>query len=125
MDGDDKRAARRVPVVLRIKLHYKKVDTFISKFATNISSGGMFITSRKPKPVGTEIRFELRLADESPLIGGTGVVRWIRDFDPDNPKRPHGMGIEFRDLGADSREMIDKLIEHKRSMGVEDTQTIP
>ena len=67
MEGDDKRAARRVPVVLRIKLHYKQVDTFISKFATNISSGGMFISSRKPKPVGTDIRFQGHVAGSSQL----------------------------------------------------------
>src|SRR5690606_19736615 len=98
MTAEDKRAASRVPVVLRIKLRYADVDTFISKFAINVGRGGMFISSRTPKPAGTRLKFELRLADDSAVIVGIGEVRWIREFDPEHPRRPHGMGIRFEKL---------------------------
>jgi hypothetical protein len=49
MSGDDKRrSGLRLPVALRIKLRYAQVDEFITKFATNLSRGGMFLASRNP-----------------------------------------------------------------------------
>src|SRR5688572_19699637 len=122
MSEPDKRAAGRVPVVLRIKLQHPDVDTFVEKFATNISYGGMFIASRTPKPIGTAIRFELRLANESPVIAGLGVVRWMREFDPKFPRRPHGMGIQFTRLDPTSRELLDRIVEHRRKLGLPEDQ---
>ena len=75
MTAEDKRTEQRVPVVLRIKLRYTNVDTFISKFAVNISRGGMFISSRAPKPTGTVVKFELR-----------EVVEFQEEYDPASDK---------------------------------------
>src|SRR5262245_38878282 len=98
MTDHEKRASERVPVALRIRLRYQAVDQFISKFAVNISRGGMFLSSRNPKPTGTELYFEIRLADDSPLITGSGEVRWTREYDRAQPDEPHGMGIQFLEL---------------------------
>ena len=81
MSVDEKRVARRAPVVLRIKLRYDSVDNFVQKFATNLSPGGMFISTRTPKPPGTAIKFELRLADDSQVIAGSGNVFIDLGFD--------------------------------------------
>ena len=97
-------------MVLRIKLRYQDVDTFIDKFAINLSRGGMFIASRSPKAIGTEIRFELKLADTSTVISGVGVVRWTRDFDPEKPRSAHGMGIEFVELSENSKSIIAGVV---------------
>lgn len=125
MGSSEQRTERRAPVVLRIKLRYQSVDNFIEKFATNISRGGMFISSRKPKPPGSEVRFELRLADDSAIIAGKGIVRWIRDFDPENPRRMHGMGIEFTEVDERSSELLDRIVAHKRHLGLPDDDDIP
>jgi uncharacterized protein (TIGR02266 family) len=117
MTANDKRANRRVPVALRIRLRYQQVDQFISKFAVNISRGGMFLASRNPKPIGTELQFEMRLVDNSPLIAGVGEVRWISEYDKDRPAAPHGMGIRFLDLNPESRVLIERIVEHRRSLG--------
>ena len=125
MTANDKRAERRVPVALRIRLRYSDVDQFISKFAINISRGGMFLSSRNPKPIGTHIQFEMRLADDSPVIEGTGEVRWIREYDRHQPHQPHGMGIRFFELKPDSLVVLERIIEHRRSVGEPDTDSIP
>lgn len=125
MTANDKRASRRVPVALRIRLRYREVDQFISKFAVNISRGGMFLSSRNPKPVGTELAFEMRLADDSPVIEGKGVVRWISEYDREAPNDPHGMGIEFGELSDRSVALLDRIIEHRRSLGHDDEDEIP
>jgi uncharacterized protein (TIGR02266 family) len=125
MTDEDKRATQRVPVALRIRLRYQAVDQFISKFAINISRGGMFLSSRNPKPPGTELYFEIRLADESPVIEGTGEVRWIREYDRRQPGEPHGMGIKFLELSEDSWPVLDRIIEHRRHIGEHDDHSIP
>ena len=117
MNDEDKRANRRVPVALRIRLRYQQVDQFISKFAVNVSRGGMFLSSRNPKPIGTRLQFEMRLADDSPVIEGSGEVRWIREYDRDRPNEPYGMGIQFTQLSPESRVLIERIIEHRRSLG--------
>jgi uncharacterized protein (TIGR02266 family) len=125
MTVHDKRATERVPVALRIRLRYQAVDQFISKFAINISRGGMFLSSRNPKPPGTEIYFEIRLADESPIIEGTGQVRWIREYDRNRPGEPHGMGIQFTELSDASGPLLDRIIDHRRTIGEDDDHSIP
>jgi uncharacterized protein (TIGR02266 family) len=125
MTADDKRAERRVPVALRIRLRYSDVDQFISKFAINISRGGMFLSSRNPKPIGTHLQFEMRLADDSPVIEGSGEVRWIREYDRHQPSQPHGMGIRFIELKPESLGVLERIIEHRRSVGEQDDDSIP
>jgi uncharacterized protein (TIGR02266 family) len=125
MADNDKRAERRVPVALRIRLRYSDVDQFISKFAINISRGGMFLSSRNPKAIGTHLQFEMRLADDSPVIEGTGEVRWIREYDRHQPHQPHGMGIRFFELKPDSLVVLERIIEHRRAVGEPDTDSIP
>jgi uncharacterized protein (TIGR02266 family) len=125
MTANDKRAERRVPVALRIRLRYSDVDQFISKFAINISRGGMFLSSRNPKAIGTHLQFEMRLADDSPVIEGSGEVRWIREYDRQHPNQPHGMGIKFFELKPESQAVLERIIEHRRSVGEPDTDSIP
>ena len=120
MAGQDKRDSQRVPVALRIKLRFRKVDTFVSKFATNISTHGMFISSRQPKEKGTQLRFELRLADDRAVIAGRGVVTWVREFKEESPKEPHGMGIEFIGLSKDSRDLISRMVALRIDQGLGD-----
>ena len=125
MNDHEKRAEVRVPVALRIRLRYQAVDQFISKFAVNLSRGGMFLSSRNPKPPGTELYFEIRLADESPVIEGTGVVRWIREYNRNRPDEPHGMGIQFAELSEESWQVLERVIEHRRTIGEGDEHAIP
>src|SRR5688572_23925847 len=100
MPPPDKRAPETGgPAQMRIRLKYADVQTFVEKFAPNVSRQGIFIASRTPKPVGTAVRFELLLSDgKSRLLKGEGVVTWVREFDEKNPTRPHGMGVKFSRL---------------------------
>jgi uncharacterized protein (TIGR02266 family) len=99
---------------MRIKLKYPDVDTFIQRYSVNISRGGIFIATRNPKPVGTVLRFEFQLATAAPIIRGEGQVIWIKPFDPEQPKKVHGMGVRFTRLDAESRNLIDRAMAWKR-----------
>ena len=93
---------------LLVKLAHKGVDEFASKYATNLSDGGMFIRTREPKPRGTELSFKVELADGQRVLQGVAVVRWTRaDGDPNGPP---GMGLEFLKLDPASRALVDRML---------------
>jgi molecular chaperone DnaK len=125
--ANDKRAGGDSAANMRITLKYPDVKAFVEKFATNVSRGGIFIASRTPKSVGTAVRFELLLSDgKSRVLRGEGMVAWVREFDPRQPNRPHGMGIKFSKLDPESRKVVDRILAFKQERGVkEDSAVIP
>jgi uncharacterized protein (TIGR02266 family) len=98
---------------MRIKLKYPDVETFIQKYAVNISRGGIFIATKTPKPVGTALRFEFLLANSDAgqsIIRGEGQVQWTREFDPQQPNKAHGMGVRFLRLDEESQAIVDRAL---------------
>src|SRR5260370_31439866 len=86
----------------------------------NISRGGIFINTKTPKPVGTELRFEFLLAAGEVLesiIRGEGEVQWVRQFDPAHPAKLHGMGIRFTTLDGESQGVIDRALASRAAHG--------
>jgi uncharacterized protein (TIGR02266 family) len=101
-----------VPIV-RIQLRYPDEGIFIQRFAPNVTRGGIFLASRAPHPVGAVITFEVALTQGPPLLYGTGKVTWVRDYNPDEPQRAHGMGVQFLQIAPDCKPMLDRLLEYK------------
>src|SRR5690349_21609330 len=117
--GDEPRTAAP-PVVLRIKVRYEDPDAFVERFAPYAGRAGIFLRSKTPKPVGTEVRFELRLANDQPVLVGMGTVRWSREHDPANPYAPPGMAIECTRVTKESRGIILKILELRRKLNLVD-----
>ena len=93
---------------LLVKLTHKGIDEFVQKYATNISEGGLFIRTRDPKPIGTELSFKVDIADGQRVLQGIGLVKWTRaDGDPNGPA---GMGLEFLELDPASRALVDRMV---------------
>ena len=99
--------------LVRIYLRYPDVDAFVLRFAPNVTRGGVFLASRKPRPVGEVVRFEISLAQGPPLLWGTGRVTWVREFNPAEPHRAHGMGVQFTFVDPECRSLLDRLLAAK------------
>ncbi|WP_043413181.1 TIGR02266 family protein [Archangium violaceum] len=106
-----RRAADRKAVGLLVKLKHTDIGSFVEEFAVNISPGGMFIRSREPQPVGTPVKFEVRIADGLRVMKGSAVVRWVRP--PEDLSGPPGMGIQFTELDAPSQSLVDRMLQRK------------
>lgn len=104
----EKRSTTRKAVGLLVKLGYHGVDEFAQKYATNLSDGGMFIRTREPRPVDTQLRFRVEIADGQRVLQGTAIVRWARG--PEQAAGSPGMGIEFLSLDAASRALVDRMM---------------
>ena len=90
----------RVPVNLRIKFRSETIEQFVERYAVDVSRGGIFIRTREPLAVGTQLKFDFQLQNTSPLMAGEGTVVWIREHDPDRAGVTPGMGVRFDKLTA-------------------------
>ncbi|HEY0250579.1 MAG TPA: hypothetical protein VGC41_03590, partial [Kofleriaceae bacterium] len=108
------------PVVLRIKLRYDDVDAMVQRFAPNVGKNGLFLPTKSIQPVGTEIKFELRLSNDQPVLVGLGKVKAAKAPDPANPRAAFGLAIELMRVTREGREVIIRMIERRRALGLPD-----
>jgi uncharacterized protein (TIGR02266 family) len=94
-------------------LRYPDLDTFVEKYAPNVTRGGIFLASRAPRPVGEVLRFEVLLREGGPVLSGEGRVTWVKEFNPAEPHRPYGMGVQFLYVDPDARPVLDRLLKVK------------
>ncbi|MBL8938557.1 MAG: TIGR02266 family protein [Archangium sp.] len=109
----DHRSNARKAVGLLVKLSYTGVDEFAQRYATNLSDGGMFIRSRDPKPVGTELKFRVEIANGQRVMQGSAIVRWVRG--PDDPAGAPGMGVQFVALDESSKVLVERMLASTQS----------
>jgi len=106
----DTRRDKRTPIALKVRFKSATVSEFIDHYSSDISKGGIFIKSKSPMPVGTLLKFEFQLRDNSPLIQGVGRVVWKRDDDNARPDLPPGMGIKFIKMDERSRQIVNRIV---------------
>jgi len=108
----------RVPFSQPVEIRYPLFQDFIRETASNISLGGMFISTAKPLAVGAEFDFEISLDAGPSLIGGRAKVAWVRD-DEDPEQGPIGMGVSFLQLERDCLELVRRIVEQQMAQGEE------
>ena len=99
--------------VVRLRLKYVELEAFIERFASNVTRGGIFIASREPRPVGSEVRFEVQLMTGPPVLSGEGRVTWVKEFNPAEPQKAHGMGVQFTVVDPACRPLLDRLLKKR------------
>ncbi len=113
MADPNTRQGKRTPVTLKIKFKSETLEQFIGRYAVDVSQGGIFIRTKEPLAVGTQMRFEFQLRDASPLIAGEGTVVWTRENDPSRPAIAPGMGVRFDRLGDGSQSVLERILSEK------------
>ncbi len=110
--GPERRGATRAELMVRIE--YSTVDEMFSEFTRDINEGGLFIETKKPRPVGTEIALRFALPGGEGVIETTGLV--VRIAEPGRSGLP-GMGVEFDELSVADRVKIDRIVKSLRAVG--------
>jgi uncharacterized protein (TIGR02266 family) len=116
------RQGKRTPVTLKIKFKSETLEQFIERYAVDVSQGGIFIRTKEPLAVGTQMKFEFQLRDASPLIAGEGTVVWTRENDPSRPAIAPGMGVRFDRLAEGSQGVLEKILAEKAKQAPQRTQ---
>lgn len=96
--------SRRNEKRITINKEFESFDAFIHEYVTNISRSGVFIRSKKPLAIGTQVNLKFTvIMDDIETIEGTGqVVRTELD--------PPGMGVVFTELNKYSKDLIERLL---------------
>jgi len=98
---------------VRIRLRFADLDTFVVKFAPNVTRGGLFLASRNIQPVGEVITFEVQLMTGAVALAGQGKVSWVKEFNPAEPHRPYGMGVQFMSVEPATRPILARILRLK------------
>lgn len=96
-----------------ILVAYRTMDGFITDWAVNISKGGLFVNTRSPLPVGSQIRLIVSLPSAAFPFDLQGKVSWVNEFDNAANLVP-GMGIEFIDVDDEKKAKISEFVEKLR-----------
>jgi uncharacterized protein (TIGR02266 family) len=104
-------------LVLKVTFRGSSLKEFAQHYLTDISPTGMFVRTQKPLPVGTKLRFELRLENDIPLLFGQGIVLWVSEENREL-KIPCGMELRFDSLTPESENHFQWLQLEKRGVTV-------
>jgi uncharacterized protein (TIGR02266 family) len=114
----DARKDKRTLLSLKIRYKSATLEDFIERYSSDISRGGVFIKAKKPLAVGTLLKFEFLLQDQSTLIHGVGRVVWRCDPSEADAQSASGMGIKFIKMDPESRALVQRIAEGRQSPGV-------
>lgn len=91
---------------------YRTVDGFMTDWAVNISKGGLFVNTRSPLEVGSEVKLIVQLPDGEFPFDLAGRVSWVLEpIEGGSPGPAPGMGIEFLDVDAEMRARLEAFVE--------------
>lgn len=79
----------------------------------NMSSGGIFIATDTPHPIGTEfvVKFTIPTLDR-PVIARC-KVKWIKDYNREIKDMVAGMGCQFLDLDPEAEKAIEEFRKYR------------
>jgi molecular chaperone DnaK len=103
---DGKRQHTRHAFAGIIRIDVGSAAEFLEAHAKNISTGGMFIQSTQPLPIGNAVEITVRTAEGETFFTAKGEVVWIRRKDEGIP----GMGVRFTDLPPASAEIVERIV---------------
>ena len=110
--------------MVRIRLKCPDVDSFVDKYHADVNIAGIFVRTRSPLAAGTPVSFDFRLADDSSLFRGSGVVVWARNDDTLAPLLDAGMMLSFDELRDGTRANFERVLARKRTKE-EAADTVP
>jgi type IV pilus assembly protein PilZ len=102
--ASDRREAERIPVTWSVDCETD--DTFLYANITNISQMGIFVATREPLEVGTQLTLRFAPPGTRAPFVLSGQVQWINPVKMLSENRNPGMGVSFLDLTPDDRERI-------------------
>lgn len=110
MTGRDRRKFARIPLATQIRVLLPGAEERFQYLLDNLSTGGLFIRTTKPRPIGSMLKFEFSVRDGGKPIVGAGVVKWIEG----DPEKIPGMGIQFTELNDEGRQEILKVVREMK-----------
>lgn len=100
-----------------LEVRYRNAGQFLVSYCTNLSRGGLFVSTPTPEPVGTQVLLSLRVPGRTVPATVSAVVRWNRS--EENAEGPAGMGLSFADIDAMLGDHIDRLVSAAQPLAID------
>ncbi len=108
----DVRPSERVPFFSVVAFHADTSGEWLSGFAYDVSTGGIFIRTMTPFPPLSDVEMKVRFFAARDSVSCRGVVAWANPFQSRSAfSYPLGMGVRFTELDPESGKMVAKLIQ--------------
>jgi len=95
----------------RIRVKFGSVDALIEEYTHNISHGGIFIRTKKPKKLNDRVKIILSHPEtgEEMILDGQ-VVRVVNDKEAKSTGHPTGMGVYFLSMDNYTKDQLEAFI---------------
>ena len=93
-----------------LSLTYKDDQAFLSAYASNISTGGLFIKTEKPLRQGDQFLLRLQLPALKEPLKVSCEVAWVKGPAEATAKEPAGMGIKFVEMSKIDRDAFKQYL---------------
>ena len=107
-DKKNKRSTKRIGVNLLVD--YKSDGHYLFDFCSDLSTGGIFIKTTRPKSVGSKISITLTIPDTKKTIKVDGVVIWSQPSDSKSKDLSVGMGVQFEELSETDKQALQDFV---------------
>ena len=106
---------QRSAVVVPVRFKYESIIDFVETQSVNISKSGMFVLTTDMLPVGSQLEFEIGLADGFQLLKGKAEVVRV------SSTPPRGLGMRFIKVEESSQKLISRIVEVNEEEGKKST----
>jgi len=105
----DRRKHARVPVRLRVK--FPSLEVLQEDYSKDISRGGIFIQTQKPRGVGDEMIVTLVHPVSGEELDLDGEVVRVSREESHKPGSVSGMGIQFKDMDQEKVKAVERFLD--------------
>jgi uncharacterized protein (TIGR02266 family) len=93
---------------------------FFTGFSENISVGGLFISTYQIQPIGSRFEVSFTVPGVEHEFAGSCVVRWVREYNEDQPQMTPGMGVSFDNLSEQDVQILDAILKRVETIFYDD-----
>jgi uncharacterized protein (TIGR02266 family) len=123
--NDRARGDRRFPITQSLEVCCENWSDFAQLYASDVSQGGMFIETKHPLPILSELRLELNLPEGHRIPLKAVVVHVLDEQQAAREQRPAGVGVQFIELEPERKMQIRQLVEFaQRSVAADGMQSL-
>ena len=110
------RESRRLLRETAVRVSVPGEDGELTALTRDIATGGMFVSTPAPMPVGTAVHFVLQLGsgDEPADVEGEATVVWVRP-EAGGADQPAGMGMQFTRVEPAGEERLALLFSERQA----------
>ena len=100
---------------------FDTVDEFVEGYGQYFFRGGILLPTRRAKEEGERVALHIQIASGESVLRGEGIVQQVRT---NAQGATVGMVIRFTRLDRSSKELVDRIMDHRRERRTRDVPAV-